>query len=133
MIIVGIGIDICKNSRIENLINRFGNNFLKKIFHEDEIQLGLDKYKNNLYMLTNFFAKRFAAKEALIKAIGFSGKIEKNEIAILTNIFGKPEIKIFGETKKYIEKKLSSTIKFHISLSDEKEFSIANVIIETYH
>ena len=130
MNIVGIGIDICKNARIENLINKFGNIFLEKLFHQLEIKTGFERYGDDIKLLSNFFAKRFAGKEALIKAIGFSGRIKKNEIAILSNQFGRPEIKMFNDTKYYVEQKFSSKIIFHISLSDEEEFSVANVIAE---
>jgi holo-[acyl-carrier protein] synthase len=130
MNIIGIGIDICENKRIAKLVDKFGNFFLKRIFHENEIIHGFKKYKNNKLMLSNFFAKRFAGKEAFTKACGFSKNIRKNEISILSNKNGKPVIEIFGMTKQEIESHFSSQIFFHISLSDEKDFSIANVIIE---
>jgi holo-[acyl-carrier protein] synthase len=85
MNIVGIGIDICKNSRIEKLIFEYGNKFLYKVFHQKEIDYCIERYKN---IDTNYFAKRFAAKEAFVKAIGvgFNGHVKKNEIAILNDI-----------------------------------------------
>ena len=130
MSIIGIGIDICENKRIEKLINKFGNHFLKRIFHQDEMIYGFEKYKNNLAMLNNFFAKRFAGKEAFIKALGFSKNIKKNEISILSNENERPMIQVFGMTKEEIKKHFLCAIIFHISLSDEKDFSIAQAVIE---
>jgi holo-[acyl-carrier protein] synthase len=128
--IIGIGIDICENRRIEKLINKFGDHFLKRIFHSDEILYGLEKYKDSQMMLYNFFTKRFAGKEAFTKALGFTKNIHKNEISIIPNKNGRPEIQIFDITKTEIQKHFPFNIAFHISLSDEKKFSIAQVIIE---
>ncbi len=130
MSIIGIGVDICENKRIEKLIHKFKDHFLQRIYHESEISYGLNEYKNNSMMLNNFFAKRFAGKEALIKAIGLSQNIKKNEIAILPDMHGKPVIKFFGKTQEAIQHLFPYEVAFHISLSDEKEFSIANVIFE---
>ena len=132
MNIVGIGIDICKNSRIKKIIDDFGEKFLQKAFHNKEIENGHLKYKNNTQMIVNFFAKRFAAKEAFVKAIGFgfNGFIKKNDIAILNDeILKKPYIVLFGSTKKYIEKKIGNNLQYFLSMSDEDEFSVANVIV----
>ncbi len=132
MNIIGIGIDICKNSRIKKIIDDFGENFLQKVFHHQEIENSNLKYKNNVQMAVNFFAKRFAAKEAFVKAIGlgFNGLIKKNDIAILNDeILKKPYIVIFNSTKEYIEKKFGNNLQYFLSMSDEDEFSIANVIV----
>ena len=120
MSIIGIGVDICENKRIKKLIHKFKDHFLQRIYHESEISYGLNEYKNHSIML----------KEALIKAIGLSKNIKKNEIAILPNENGKPVIKFFGKTQEAIQHLFPYEVAFHISLSDEKEFSIANVIFE---
>ena len=63
MAIVGIGTDICEISRIEKLLETKGNVFLKRLFTENEIH----KAKN---LSAAFVAKRYAAKEAIAKALG---------------------------------------------------------------
>ena len=75
MHIIGNGVDIIKNSRINNSLKIKG--FLNRIFTEKEIQQG-KKLKNKI----NFYAKRFAAKEAFVKAIGTGFRSEINFIDI---------------------------------------------------
>ena len=81
---------------------------------------------------SNCFAKRFAAKEAFAKALGtgISNGIKFNEIVIHNIKSGKPSIKLLGNTKKIIKRILRNK-KFNtfISLSDDKPFALATVII----
>ena len=85
MEIIGNGVDIIKNSRIKKLIKN--PKFVSRIFTEDEINASR-KIKNK----TNFFAKRFAAKEAFVKSIGtgFRKGINFNDINVKNNKLGKP-------------------------------------------
>ena len=81
----------------------------------------------------NFFAKRFAAKEAFVKALGtgFRNNINFSDIEIINNKKGKPEIKISKKIKNLIIRKFKSKKpKIYVSLSDEKNHSIAYVILE---
>ena len=125
MEIVGNGVDIIKNSRVKNLIKN--PKFLSRIFSVNEIK-DSKKIKNK----TNFFAKRFAAKEAFVKAIGegFRNNINFNDIDIKNDKKGKPSIVISNNVKKFLKKKFKlHKYKIFLSLSDEKKFSIAYVII----
>jgi holo-[acyl-carrier protein] synthase len=146
--IFGIGIDIVENKRIENLIEKFGLKFLLKTFSEKEIELAkqiycktaanynyeeLIKNTKNKNLITNYFAKRFAAKEAFVKAlgVGFNGKFGKSSIHTLKNDFGTPIIQIdHPDTITYVNGLIKSPYEIFVSLSDEKKFSIAQVIIE---
>jgi len=125
MEIVGNGVDIIKNSRIKNLIKN--HKFLSRIFSENEIQ-DSKKVKNK----TNFFAKRFAAKEAFVKSIGtgFRKGINFKDISVKKNKLGKTTISYNNKVKEILNKKFKSKrFSVYISLSDEKEYSIAYVII----
>ena len=125
MEIVGNGVDIIKNSRIKNLIKN--HKFLSRIFSENEIQ-DSKKVKNK----TNFFAKRFAAKEAFVKSIGigFRKGINFKDISVKKNKLGKPTISYNNKVKEILNKKFNSKrFSVYVSLSDEKEYSIAYVII----
>ena len=126
MNIIGNGVDIVDNKRIEKLL--LNNNFLNRIFTYNEIK-GSKKSQNKI----NFFAKRFAAKEAFVKALGtgFRNNINFSDIEIINNKKGKPEIKISKKIKYLISRKFKSKKpKIYISLSDEKKHSIAYVILE---
>ena len=125
MNIIGNGVDIIKNSRINNSLKIKG--FLNRIFTKKEIQQG-KKLKNK----TNFYAKRFAAKEAFSKALGtgISKGINWNEILVLNEKNGKPFIKLLNKTKKVVEKKLKKRkFKISLSLTDEDNYAVAFVTI----
>ena len=126
MKIYGIGSDIISNIRIKkNLKNK---KFLRRIFSIEEIENG-SKLKNKFM----YFSKRFAAKEAFVKALGtgFRDNINFNSMSILNDKNGKPFIKF----DKSIEKKvraLTKNKKFNVflTMSDEKDYSLAFVIIQ---
>lgn len=125
MKILGIGVDIVENNRFKR--NIYNKKFINKIYSETEINLS-KKIKNK----TNFFAKRFAAKEAFSKALGtgISKGISFNEIIVLNEKSGKPYIKLINKTKKIVEKKLKKKIyKISLSIADEKDYAVAFVTI----
>ena len=125
MDIVGNGVDIIKNSRVKNLIKN--PKFLSRIFSVNEIK-DSKKIKNK----TNFFAKRFAAKEAFVKSIGigFRKGINFKDISVKKNKLGKPIITYNNKVKKILKKKFKSKkFNVYVSLSDEKYYSIAYVIV----
>ena len=126
MKIVGIGVDIIQNSRIKKAIKN--KSFVNRIFTKSEISSSkIRNYK------TNYFAKRFAAKEAFIKSIGIGIRkgINFKDIYVINDKSGKPNIKFSNKVNNLIIKKFK-TINFDIflSLSDEKNYSIAFVIIQ---
>ena len=126
MDIIGNGVDIIKNSRINNSLKIKG--FLNRIFTKNEIKQG-KKLKNKI----NFYAKRFAAKEAFVKAIGtgFRYDINFNDIEISNHKNGKPYILLSNKLKNFLKKKFKiQKYKVHLSLSDEKDYSVAFVIID---
>ena len=125
MNIIGNGIDIVENKRIRNSIKLKG--FVERIFTINEI----NQSKRNSNKV-NFFAKRFAAKEAFVKAIGigFRDKINFNDIEVENNKKGKPLIKLSKKVKSFLKKKFKiNKYKIYLSLSDEKKYSIAFVIL----
>ena len=126
MDIIGNGVDIIKNSRINSSIKIKG--FLNRIFTKKEIEQG-KKLKNKI----NFFAKRFAAKEAFAKAIGTGFRYDINFIDIEIKNYknGKPYISLSKKLKNFLKKKFKiQKFKVFLSLSDEKEYSIAFVVID---
>ena len=126
MDIIGNGVDIIKNSRINSSIKIKG--FLNRIFTKKEIEQG-KKLKNKI----NFFAKRFAAKEAFAKAIGTGFRYDINFIDIEIKNYknGKPYISLSKKLKNFLKKKFKiQKFKVFLSLSDEKDYSIAFVVID---
>ena len=126
MDIIGNGVDIIKNSRINNSLKIKG--FLNRIFTKNEIKQG-KKLKNKI----NFYAKRFAAKEAFVKAIGtgFRSNINFIDIEIKNYKNGKPYISLSKKLNNFLQKKFKiQKYKVFLSLSDEKDYSIAFVVID---
>ena len=126
MKIVGIGVDIIQNSRIKKAIKN--KSFVNRIFTKSEI-LG-SKIRN---YKTNYFAKRFAAKEAFIKSIGIGIRkgINFKDIYVINDKSGKPNIKFSNKVNNLIIKKFKTrNFDIFLSLSDEKNYSIAFVVIQ---
>ena len=124
--IVGLGTDIIDNRRIENTIIKFGSKFKKRCFLNNEIKKSEKKLKQ-----INFFAKRYAAKEACAKALGtgLAKGVFWKDIEVLNNTYGKPFIKLHNNALRLLNKNFNFPCKIELSLSDEKNYSIANVII----
>ncbi len=125
MQIIGNGVDIIDNIRIKKSIKNI--NFIKRIYSNTEVKES-KKVRNKI----NFFAKRFAAKEAFVKSIGtgFRKNINFKDISVKNTKNGKPQLILKKKIKKMIKKNFKMTnFKIFLSLSDEKKHSIAFVII----
>ena len=124
--ISGIGTDIVEVARIQAMLDEYENHFLENIFTDREIkEAGRRKNK------AQYFAGRWAGKEALAKALGcgFGEMCEWKDISILNAENGKPLIRLKGralQTSK--EMGIKST---HISISHEKHYACASVVVET--
>ena len=126
MKILGIGVDIVENSRIAKSLKN--NLFIMRIFSNSEI-LNAKKLKDK----KNYYSKRFAAKEAFVKSIGtgFRNNLNFKDISIVNDKNGKPLFIINEKIKKIIKKKFKvSSFNFFLSISDEKKYSIAYVILQ---
>jgi len=126
MQILGSGVDIVENLRITKSLK--SKNFISRIFTDREILLS-KKTRNK----TAYYAKRFAAKEAFAKAMGtgFRNDLNFKDISIINNNVGKPSFVINKKLKKIIKKQFkTTTLNFFLSISDEKKYSIAFVILQ---
>lgn len=124
MNIHGIGTDIVSVKRIANLISKYPDRFLGRILSPAEII----NYGNSATP-THYVSKRFAAKEAIAKAIGTGiGKsMAFNEISILNYESGKPFVSFSGQAKATVEALGLQDVM--ISLSDENEYSLAFAVV----
>ena len=122
--IFGIGIDIVNISRIKKVLNK-NKKFKRRIFSTKEI-----KYCESRSNKIASYSKRFAAKEAFSKAlgVGISKGISFNEISVNNDKNGAPSIELSGKTKKIVNIIIKKKKTF-LSLSDEKNFATAMVII----
>ena len=127
MKIFGIGTDIVNIRRIERSLKKHKFSFKNKIFSKKEISY-CEKRKNS----GAFYAKRFAAKEAFSKALGTGIRkgVNLKNIEISNNAHGKPFILLKGNLANYLKKKVKSKKYYiHLSLSDDKPWAQATVII----
>ena len=127
MKILGIGVDIINNKRIKFSIRK--KDFLKRIFSQNEI-----KFSKKIKIKTNYFAKRYAAKEALSKAlgIGFRNNLNFKDIEILNDKLGKPYYFKSKKITNIINKKFKTKrYNLFLSITDEKDYSIAFTILQS--
>jgi len=127
MKIFGLGTDIVNIKRLEKILKKNEDGFKSRIFSKSEI-LYCDKKKSP----APFYAKRYAAKEALSKALGTGIRkgINFKDIEIINNNFGKPSIKLKGTTANFLKKKIrAKKYSIYLSLSDDLPWAQATVII----
>ena len=127
MKIFGIGTDIVNIKRMQKILRINNNNFKKRIFSKNEI-IYCEKKKYR----ASFYAKRFAAKEALSKALGTGIRrgINFKDIEIINNNYGKPTIKLRGSTANFLKKKIKNKkYSIYLSLSDDIPWAQATVIV----
>ena len=113
--LIGTGVDITEVRRIRQAVERWGDDFLARIFTKDELKNA--KNKTSLYQ---HLAGRFAAKEAVFKAAGDSG-ISWQDIQIDNNKQGKPSCRFLNRRGKNID--------VHISISHVKTYAVASAVV----
>lgn len=120
----GIGTDIVQVSRIRTTLEKQGDRFVSRILTEAE--QAVYQQRN---CPVNFVANRFAAKEAISKALGtgIASGIRFVDIEVLPNDRGAPTVTVFGEAAARLTELQATTI--HISISDEKDYAVAFAVL----
>jgi len=124
---INIGTDIIDIRRIKKTIDKYGERFKKRCFYKSEIIKSESRIKS-----VESYAKRYAAKEACAKALGtgLARGVFWKDIEIQNNKYGKPNIILHKNALKFLNKiNTKNHLKIEVSLSDEKNYAIANVII----
>ena len=114
--IIGTGVDIIEISRIRTAVDKWGERFLERVFNPQEIA-----YAQSHTLPFQHFAGRFAAKEAIYKALGNSAVTWK-DITVINDDSGKPSCSVKGLARGKI---------VHISIAHSKYYAIANAVVET--
>ena len=125
MSVLGIGVDLVENARIEHSLERFGERFLRRIFTAGEIE-----YSQSMKYPARHLAARFAAKEAVSKAFGTGiGKaMGWKDIDVHRKPSGEPFLVLEGGAKKLAEERNVS--KVSISLSHTEHHAMAVIVVE---
>ncbi|MFO7909252.1 MAG: holo-ACP synthase [Halomonas sp.] len=123
--IIGIGSDIARVGRFEQAMTRHGKRFSQRI-------LGLEEQRvlDSQAQPAGYLAKRFAAKEAFVKALGSGLRhgIQWADIQVLNDRLGKPYLQLDGLARAQVQTLEVSAM--HVSLSDEADYALAFVILE---
>ena len=124
--IFGIGTDIVRVARMQQHLDRYGERFAERILTANELQ----EFHRNTGK-ANFLARRFAAKEAAVKALGtgFSNGVLLHDIEVAHDAQGKPLLQFHGRARELLQEK--SIVVAHISLADEQDHAVAFVTLET--
>ena len=123
--LVGIGVDVCDVGRMQRELAREGGGFRDQVFTPREIA-----YCETRRCPAIHFAGRFAAKEAVFKALGGgtdAGSWREVEVRICES--GRPEIALHGRLAD--RAKTRNAGRIHVSLTEDREQAIANVVLET--
>jgi holo-[acyl-carrier protein] synthase len=124
MSLAGIGTDIVQVARIKGSIERFGERFVRRILTDAEFAAYRDSGQPG-----HFLAKRFAAKEAAVKALGtgFSDGIGLHDIRVDKDERGRPLLVFSGQAERRC--KVLGVTEAHISISDERDYALAFVVL----
>ena len=123
MSISGIGTDLCDIRRIAELLEKFGDRFKTKVFTEGE-RATCDVRADP----ASCYAKRFAAKEAVAKAIAgeATGALPWHSVEVANDGSGRPRAVLHGAAAE----RVSGEARVHLSLSDDPPYALAFVVVE---
>ena len=122
--IFGIGVDVLEVKRITHTLTRFGARFVDHLLMPQE-QLELARTQRR----ERFVAMRFAAKEAIVKAMGtgFAHGVWIRDVGVVQNAWGKPEV-IFSERGEQLRRQLGIG-EGHVTLTDEAGLVVAVAVL----
>jgi len=123
--VYGIGVDIVRISRLEEVLKRWGERFIFRIFTQDEAALCLQKV-----FPPSAFALRFAAKEAFSKALGLGMKkgVRWRDVEVFHSPGGRPGLRLHGRSRDICRE--NHIRHLHVSLSDDGDYGVAMVVLE---
>ncbi|EKO3978342.1 holo-ACP synthase [Vibrio fluvialis] len=123
--IVGLGTDIAEIERIEKALARSGRAFAERILTPQELT-----QFDGLKQQGRYLAKRFAAKEAASKALGtgIAHGVSFQDFAVSNDDNGKPLLSLSGKAAELAQR--SQVASVHLTISDERHYAVATVILE---
>mgnify|MGYP000722080356 CR=1 FL=1 len=119
--ILGLGSDLCNIERIQKSLDRFGDRFTNRVFTDVERA----KAERRPFTKAGTYAKRFAAKEALAKALNAGHGLPWHDAEVINHESGKPDFLFRGEIAELID---GATV--HLSLSHDAGIASAMVVVE---
>jgi len=125
MKILGIGVDLVKTSRIEEITRRWAKSFLNRIFTENEQEICLEMSRPSVH-----FSGRFAIKEAFLKALGTGLRhgFRWREIETLRGESGQPEVRLYGRVQEHADS--LGVRDIFSSISHDHDYAIAQIVLQ---
>ena len=122
--IYGIGVDVLETARIARTLGRFGERFVEHLLMPQE-QAQLERTQRR----ERFVAMRFAAKEAIVKAMGtgFAHGVWIRDVGVVQNAWGKPEV-VFSARGEQVRRALGVG-ESHVTLTDEAGLVVAVAVL----
>ncbi len=122
MAIYSIGLDLAEIDRIQRVIDRYGERFIRRVFTPVEIA-----YCSRRVTAAASYAARFAAKEAVLKAAGtgLSMGMRWRDVEVVNDERGKPSIRLYGEAARHLAGK-----QVHVSITHAGNFAMVMVVVE---
>ncbi len=132
--ILGIGSDIVNINRIERAYMRFGARFVARCFTSREYEIAMKKAHLGTRAVAESLAKRFAAKEAMAKALGngIAGGVKLRDLEVVSLPLGQPSMVLHAQALMLLAHMTPKghRVKLHVSLSDDTDYAQAFVIID---
>jgi holo-[acyl-carrier protein] synthase len=123
-VIFGIGTDVVQVARVQAIFDRHGEHFVRRLLMPDE-EIAFRRYKRPV----RFLAMRFAAKEAIVKALGtgFAHGVWIRDVGIAANAWGRPEV-IWSDRGRALRDRLGAA-EGHVTLTDEAGLVVAVAVL----
>ena len=124
MSVIGVGVDMVENARIQHSLDRFGERFVHRVFTAGEIE-----YCQSMKFPARHFAARFAAKEAVSKAFGtgIGAELGWRDMEICKHDSGEPFVRLHEKGVELARQR--GIVKIFVSLSHCKEYSAAHAVV----
>ncbi|MBW0172263.1 MAG: holo-ACP synthase [Hydrogenophaga sp.] len=127
--IYGIGTDVCDIRRIEAVLQRQGERFVRKVLTDAEFTVWQKRSARWPQRGLRYLATRFSAKEAFSKAVGLGIRMPMTwracEVANLPS--GQPVIVLYGDLKTWFE---AQGLRAHVTVTDETDYAASFVVVE---
>lgn len=121
--VLGVGVDVVEVARIRRAVDRWGQAFLSRVYTPDELRWARGKEA------AARLAARFAAKEAVMKALGGGwGRVRFREIEITRSPSGRPHARLHGSAARLAQE--AGVVAVHVSLSHGREYAAALAVAE---